>query len=128
MNFVGKEDELHDMVWDIAKTGFSMSDPPNHVEELGLPTSQSGVHVIKKELEISQFRRLLKHWEAKIFPKGSTSLDTQDGGETVLSDMATVGGKDDLKIEKVSLLSRMGAKSIKDLDNGVPKSRICFSK
>lgn len=113
MNFVGKEDELHDMVGNITHTSFSKSDPPSHVEKFGLSTSLSGVHIIKEKLEVRKFRRFMKYCKAKIFPKGCTSLDTQDGGEVSLSGRATVVGEDNLGLDKVNLLPKMGAKLLR---------------
>lgn len=60
VDFVGKEDGLYDMVGNTSKISFCKSDSPNHVEEFSFPTSKSGMHAVKEELEVSKFWGCLK--------------------------------------------------------------------
>lgn len=128
VDFVGKENKLHDMVGNIAKAGLSKSSPPSHVKEFVLPSSKSIMHIIQKELKINKFRDFLKHWKTQIFSKGCTGLDTPNGGKIISSSRTTVGGENDIRLKRVYFFPRILAKAIKDSDGGITKGSINFSK
>lgn len=75
MDFSKQKDELHDIIGHATKARFSYSGSASHVEKIGFPTCQFGIHIVQEEIEIRINRLLSESGEAQVFLKGIAGFD-----------------------------------------------------
>ncbi|XP_047250100.1 uncharacterized protein LOC107878455 [Capsicum annuum] len=114
VKFAREKDKLNDIVGNTAQVSFSQGESPSHIEESSFPTSKFGMQVIKEKMKVNKFWRPLKHGEAQVLPKRSTSLDTKNRRQSRLGSWTAMSRKDNLRLTEVDLLARVRTKAIKD--------------